>query len=132
LQAFVLTDLQIERAISEREATIHTLSATDTKVGVDDILEIGKFHFPTGKGISRTHLIFRSRVPCEKLRIEKTGTEIAVTAHCVSVKTLDCRNQFVAPVCTNTAPDTFIGVNLPNERITGNFLLTGKQTGGTG
>jgi len=99
---------------------------------VDDVFEIGGFHFPTEKSIGRTKLILGTLVSREWLRIEKSSAEIAITAHRVSVKTLDCRDQFGASVCTDTAPDALVRVNLPNEFIAGHFLLTGKKTGGTG
>jgi hypothetical protein len=47
LQTLLLTDLQKERAVSEGEATVHTLSATDAKFVVDDVLKIGGFDKPS-------------------------------------------------------------------------------------
>jgi len=132
LQAQVLPDLQEEGTVSEGEAAVHTFSAAYTEIVVNNVLEIGPFHFPTRKGIGRAHLVFCSCVPCKKLWVEKAGAKITIAAQCPILETLDRRNQFGTSVGTDAAPDTFVGINLPNERITGNFLLTGEQTGGTG
>ena len=131
LQTFILTDLQKKRTVAERETTVHTLPAADAKVVINNVLKIRSFDFPAGKSIDRTELIFRSLVSCEKLRIKKAGTEIAIAAHGVIVETFDRRNQFVTPVRTYAASNTFCRINLPNERIASDFLLTGKKTNGS-
>jgi len=99
---------------------------------VNDVLEIGGFYFSPGKGISRTELIFCSLISRQRLRVKEAGAEVAIAAHGISVKTLDCRNQFVTSVRTNTAPDAFFRVNLPNEFIAGDFSFAGEKTGSTG
>jgi hypothetical protein len=40
LQALFLADLQIERAVSESETTVHTFTATDAKIVIDFVLEV--------------------------------------------------------------------------------------------
>jgi hypothetical protein len=73
-------------------------------------------------------MVFCSFVPRERLRIKIAGTEIAIAAHGEIVETFDCRNHFIAPVGTNSATDTFLGVNLPNECIAGDLFIGGKKT----
>jgi len=95
---------------------------------VDDILEIGRLYFSAGKRIDRTKMVFRSFIPCKRLRIEVAGTEIAVPAHGEIVETFDSRDHLVAPVGTHSASDTFLGIDLPNECIAGDFLFGGEIT----
>jgi len=128
LHTFISADLQKEGTVAECKAAVHTFSATDANIVIDDVLKIGGFDFSAGKGIDRTELIFCSGVPCKGLWIEKAGAEIAVTAHGGIVETLDRRNRFVASVRTDSATDALSGIDLPDERIAGDFLFCGERT----
>jgi len=131
LQTLILTDLQKEGTIAERETAIDTFSTTDAKIMVDNVLKIRGFHFPTGKRIDRTKLVFRSFISCKGLRIKKAGAEITITAHSVIVKALDRRHRFVAPIGAHPATDALCGINLPNNCLAADFLFGGEQTDGT-
>jgi len=95
---------------------------------VDDVFEIGRLDFPAGKRIDRTLLILRTFVSCKWLRIKKTGTKIAVTAHGKIMKALDRRNNLVALIRTHSAADTFFRIDLPDERIADDLLFDTEQT----
>ena len=131
MQTLFLTDLQEERTIAERETAVHTFSATDAEIVVNDVLEVGRLHFPTGKRIDRAPLVFRPFVSCKGLRIEKTGAKITIATHREIVETFDRRDHFGAFVRTNSATDTFFGIDLPNRRVADDFLFFCEKTNGT-
>jgi hypothetical protein len=132
LQTFFLADLQKERAVAEGKTAIHTFSAADTKVMVNDVFKIGRFNFPAGKRVGRTQLVFRPFISCKGLRIEKAGTKVTISAHGKVVKTLDRRNRFITSVRTYSATNTFFGINLPNGRASTDSIFCTKKTHGTG
>ena len=127
VQTFFSTNLQVERTVTERKTAIHTFSATDAKIMVDDVLEIRVFDEPPRYRVGGAELVFGSGISGEGLRIEKAGAEIAIAAHGVIVKALDRRNRFDTFVRTDSAADTFCGINLPNKCVAGNFLLGSKK-----
>ena len=128
MQALFLTYLQKEGTVSERETAVHALSATDANIVIDNILKIGRLHLSAGKRIDGTKLVLSSFVSRERLRIKKSGAKIAIAAHHVIVKTFDSRHHFDALVCTDSAADTFFGIDLPNLRIADNFLFCNEST----
>jgi hypothetical protein len=132
LQTLLLADLQKERTVSEGKTAVHTPSAADAAIVVDDVLKIGRFDFSSGKRIDWTLLIFRSFIPCERLRIKKAGTKITVTAHGKIVKALDRRNYFITSIRTHSAADTFFGINLPNECTADDLLFYTEKTDESG
>jgi len=131
LQTLVLPNLQKERTVAECKAAVHTFPASDAKIVIDDIFKIGRLYFSSEKSVERTELVFRSFVSGEGLRIEKAGAEVAVAAHGKIVKTFNGRNQFVALISADSAPDAFLRINLPNERIPCNFVFCGEKSNGT-
>ena len=127
VQTLLSADLQKERTVAERETAVHALAAADAKIVVDDVLKIRVFDKSSGNRVGGAELVFGSSISGEELRIKKAGAEIAIAAHRVIVKALDCRNCFDALVCTDAATDTLCRVNLPNKGITGDFFLGSKK-----
>ena len=124
----LLIDLQKERSVAKRDATIDAFSATDTPTVVDHVLEERRLNLPTANRSDRTKLVLRSGVPRNRLRIEKPRTKIAVSTHCKIMETFDRRNGQNASVSASAASDTTLGIDLPRRCVGTGFLFGGEQT----
>jgi len=131
METFFTADLQEERTVSKRETAVHTFSASDAKIVVNDVLKIRGFDKPTDNRIDGTELIFCACIPGKRLRIKKASAEIAVSAHRIIVETFDSRDRFDTTVCTHSATDTFFRIDLPDGRIACNFFLCREKTDAT-
>ena len=117
LLAEFLVDLQEERAVAERDATVDAFSATDAQVLVDHIFEVRRLNRTADNRSGRTQLVLRSGMSRNWLRIEKARTKVAVSTHLEIVETFDRRNGQDATVSATAAADTTLRINLPGNGV---------------
>jgi len=109
--------LEVERSIAKYLAPFDTFPASDTKVFVDGILEVGILDELAYNRIGGTELVFRSCVEAQGRRIEKARTEITVSTHFKGIDTLDSRLFQDAMGGTLSASDAFVRIDLPAELL---------------
>ncbi len=132
LFAEFLIDLQIKRAVSQRDAAVDAFSAADAQITINHVLEKRRLDITAPNCSDRTKLVFGAGVPGDRLRIEKARTEIAVSTHLEIVETFDRRDVQDATIGTAAATDAAFRINLPSRRVGVRLFFDGEKTRETG
>jgi len=85
VNAAVMPDLEMERAIAEHRATFHTFTATDAERFVNRVFVIWVFDKLPFDCAGGAELIFSGGIELVRLWFEVTGAKLAVTAHIKTV-----------------------------------------------
>ncbi|MBA7707759.1 hypothetical protein ES703_116638 [subsurface metagenome] len=110
-----MSHLKKQCPVAKSVTALDAFAAADAQQFVNRVLVIGVLHKSAFYRSCGTKLIFGALGDIKRLRPKKAETDFAVSAHCVSVDTLNCRLLQYAVRCTITAGNTNFRVDLPDH-----------------
>lgn len=116
LLAEPLTDLEEERSVPKRRTTLHAFAASDASLFVDGIFEIGILNILALDGVSRATQIFGCGVKLNPFVLIIPAAEEAISAGCVLMNAFHGRVSKDTSGLALAALNTFVWINLPQER----------------
>jgi hypothetical protein len=120
--------LQEQRAIAERGASLHTLTASRTEIFINSIFEIRFLHELARDGSRRAKLVFGSRIQILHAWTIVAAAEIAIATHTIGMEALHRRHREHTIGLTPSTLGTGVWVNLPKSITLLAFGSGGKYT----
>ena len=114
VDAPVVPDLQMQRAVAEHRTAFHALGATDTERFVNCVFVVRVFDKLSFDRAGRAKLVFGGGAEFVWLWLKVSGAELAITAHVEAVDAFD-RGEFQHALGrTPAALCAFPRINLPD------------------
>lgn len=133
VEAAVVKDLEIHRAVAEGGAAFAAFGAADAFFHIDVVFVIDVFDVGAADGLGGADLVFGGLVVFQAFGVLVAGADFAVAADGNVAHALDHRGGQDTGAFTLAAPGAFVGIDLPNHLVAGlgtigSILVGGHQT----